>query len=309
MDQRWERVEVYLKQVLEYLGADPIQAKELVVVPGLDELLALQRLGQHLDGCWDLIVVDCAPTSETVRLLALPATIDHYLTRILPSHRRLARRLLPMVRSTANLPPAAPDAFLDDLLALAAEISALNDVLTDPATTAVRLVATPEAIVLDETRRAWSLLTTFDHHVDALVLNRLMPAESGSALVDQIRGQQRVQMRRAAELFGPLHRYDVDLAPSGATGVRALRRLGLGLYGPAGSIEPGGPRTRDSASNGTAASTDGQLFLPVRGGRSRPRQGRPIPPLGPSDDGLVPAGDRPPRAVPSEAPDKSHVPG
>ena len=104
-DASWSTIRDYLQELLEWAGAATVRAEELAVVPGLEELLALRAIARHLHEPWDAVIVDCAPTAETVRLLAFPATIGHYLEHVLPSHRRLARTLAPLLRRRVSLPP------------------------------------------------------------------------------------------------------------------------------------------------------------------------------------------------------------
>ena len=130
-DRSWSKVRTYLQELLEWAGAESVRAEELAVVPGLDELLALRTIADNVADGWEAVVVDCAPTAETVRLLALPSTLRTYFDRVLPAHRRLARKVAPVLRRTASLPPA-PTGVLDAVLELTDELSHLHDTLADP---------------------------------------------------------------------------------------------------------------------------------------------------------------------------------
>ena len=163
----------YLRELLEWAGAERLRAEELAVVPGLEELLALRAIAQQVADGWDVVVVDCAPTAETVRLLALPSTLRTYIERLLPAHRRLARSVAPVLRRAKSMPPA-PDGVLDAVLALADELHAFHEALTDPCFASFRLVTTPESMVIAETRRVWSYLALFGYGVDSLVVNRVV---------------------------------------------------------------------------------------------------------------------------------------
>lgn len=232
LDSRWSSTHLYLLDVLEWAGSDPLRAEELAVVPGLDELLTLERLSQHTRGAWDLIVVDCSPTAETVRLLALPSTIDHYLTRTLPSHRKLVEKFIPIVRRHSSaLPPVAPDNFMDSILMLAADVRALNRLLTDSAVSTVRLVTTAESMVITETQRARTYLSAFDYAVGSIVVNKLMPADSDSAFLDHIRQEQDLNMARIKAEFADLERFEIEYLPFATTGLVALGQLAREAYG------------------------------------------------------------------------------
>jgi len=141
----WREVQHYLREVLEAGGVDPIEAEELTVLPGAEEVLALLELRRQVAG-WDLVVVDCAPTAETLRLLALPEALGWYMERVFPRERRMVRSLRPVLSQLAGL-PMPPDKVFAAVERLHAELSAVQELLTDPARTSVRLVLTPEAVV------------------------------------------------------------------------------------------------------------------------------------------------------------------
>ncbi|QKV79305.1 ArsA family ATPase [Amycolatopsis sp. Hca4] len=153
VDATWEGLRGELRSVLAGAGLDTLDAEELTVLPGVDELLALtevRRLAE--DGPWEAVVVDCGPTAETLRLLALPEAVSGYLTRV------FGRRVTDPVRR------------------LGAHLDGLRALLTDPAVTTVRLVLTPERVVVAEARRTLSSLALRGIAVDGVIANRLMPA-------------------------------------------------------------------------------------------------------------------------------------
>jgi arsenite-transporting ATPase len=165
LDTAWQDLRAELRQVLTGLGVDALEAEELTILPGVDEVLALtevQRLAAL--GRWDTVVVDCGPTAETLRLLALPQALRGYLDRLAAPPGRLVlgghRRGNP----------------LGSLRRLAAHLESLRRLLTDPSVTTVRLVLTPERVVLAEARRTLSALALRGIGVDGLVVNRVLPA-------------------------------------------------------------------------------------------------------------------------------------
>ncbi len=153
VDTTWHRLRAELRTALSGAGLDTLDAEELTVLPGVDELLALtevRRLAE--DGPWETIVVDCGPTAETLRLLALPEAVSGYLNRV------FGRRVTESVRR------------------LGAHLDGLRALLTEPSVTTVRLVLTPERVVVAEARRTLSSLALRGIAVDGLIANRLMPA-------------------------------------------------------------------------------------------------------------------------------------
>lgn len=175
-EQSWAQIQGYLLSVLDVAGVDPVAAEELTVIPGAEEVLALLELRLHaLSGEWDVIVVDCAPTAETLRLLALPEALGWYMERVLPMQRRVMKALKPVLSRAAGVPMPG-DSVFDAIERLHAELDEVHALLAGPAAS-VRLVLTPEAMVLAEARRAYTSLSLFGYRVDGVVANRVFPAE------------------------------------------------------------------------------------------------------------------------------------
>jgi arsenite-transporting ATPase len=171
-EQSWRDIQDYLRAVLERAGVDALQADELTVLPGAEEVLALLELRrQALSGRYDLIVVDCAPTGETLRLLALPDALRWYVERVFPAQRRVLRAVRPLIGRVAHVPE---DGVFEAFARLHADLTEVHDLLTAP-TTSVRLVLTPEAVVVAESRRTLTSLALYGFRVDGVVANRVLP--------------------------------------------------------------------------------------------------------------------------------------
>ncbi len=171
--QHWRGIGEYLLAVLDHVGLDPLAAEELTTLPGAEEVLALLEVRDQLRaGPWDLVVLDCAPTAQTLRLLALPDALSAYVGRVLTPERRVARALRPVLgRGGVPLPD---DPVVDAIGRLQAELADVREVLGG-ATTSVRLVLTPEAVVVAEARRTLTSLALFGYVVDGVVANRVVP--------------------------------------------------------------------------------------------------------------------------------------
>ena len=164
LDESWESVRGMLADLLGGVGIDPLVAAEIAAVPGVDDVLALLEVADHVHH-YDAVVIDCAPTAETLRLLALPEAFERLVARGFSVDRRIDRLVGP-----AGLSHGAVAA-LDALDALAARLLSVRELLTGPES-AVRLVATPERVVLAETQRSRTTLALLGHHVDGVVVNR-----------------------------------------------------------------------------------------------------------------------------------------
>jgi arsenite/tail-anchored protein-transporting ATPase len=174
----WRSVQDYLLIVLEGLGVDPVVADELTELPGADEIVALLELRAQVEsGPWDLVVVDCAPTAETLRLLALPEALAWHLERLMPAQRGLLRSLRPAAAAATRLPLPGPQV-LETVRRWKESLRDIQSILTAE-TTSVRLVLTPERVVIAESRRTLTSLRLYGFAVDQVVVNRVFP-EAGS---------------------------------------------------------------------------------------------------------------------------------
>jgi arsenite-transporting ATPase len=170
----WGEVQDYLLDVLDSVGVDPVAAEELTLLPGAEEVLALLELRDQVDrGPWDLVVVDCAPTAETLRLLALPEALRWAMERVFPAGRLLVRSARPLLGRAMGV-PMPRDSVFGAVQRLHDELGAVQAMLTAPETS-VRLVLTPEAVVVAEARRTFTSLSLYGYRVDGVVANRVFP--------------------------------------------------------------------------------------------------------------------------------------
>ncbi|MBE3076713.1 MAG: ArsA family ATPase [Actinobacteria bacterium] len=176
----WRSVQDYLLTVFKGLGIDPVVADELTELPGVDEIVTLLELRTQVEsGPWDLVVVDCAPTAETLRLLALPEALVWHLERLMPAQRGLLRALRPAAASATGLPLPGVQ-LLETLRGWHESLLEIQSILAAE-TTSVRLVLTPERVVIAESRRTLTSLRLYGLAVDQVVVNRVFPAADASA--------------------------------------------------------------------------------------------------------------------------------
>jgi len=232
-ERTWRDVQDYLRGVLERAGVDALQAEELTVLPGAEQVLALLELRRQVaSGRFDLVVVDCAPTGETLRLLALPEALRWYVEKVFPSQRRALRAVRPLLSRVSG--PAVPhDSVFDAVSRLHAELSEVRELLTAP-TTSVRLVLTPEAVVVAEARRTLISLALYGYRVDGLVANRVFAASaSGDGWTAGWVAAQQEQLEAVRRDTAPLPLLESIYAPGEPVGLEALTDLGAALYGDA----------------------------------------------------------------------------
>ncbi|UMG92063.1 ArsA family ATPase [Nocardioides sp. TF02-7] len=251
-EQSWADVQRYLLSVLDAVGMDPVAAEEMTVVPGAEEVLALLELRhQARSGRWDAIVVDCAPTAETLRLLALPEALGWYMERLLPIQRRLVGALRPVLNRAAGVPMPG-DSVFEAVTRLHGELDEVQELLAGPEAS-VRVVLTPESVVLAEARRAYTSLSLFGYRVDGVVANRVFPAGPGDDWRQGWVAAQRTVLEEVEQSFAGLPVWRSEYQPVEPVGVEALAALAEELYGahdPLAVPEGDGPFRVDRTGEG-----------------------------------------------------------
>lgn len=231
MARHWGRIRDWLLELFRYQGIDAVVAEELALLPGAEELATLLAVEEHgRTGGYELVVVDCAPTDATLRLLTLPEVARGALRVALRLQRAVSSVMSPLARKVmaAPLPEAAVFRDLEQLLY---ERLRRLRALVASARTTVRLVVTPERMVIDEARRAFTDLALFDVACDAVVMNRLLPAEARRE--EFFRDWARVEEERGKEvaaLFSPLPILAAPLRDDEVLGLDALRAHGEALF-------------------------------------------------------------------------------
>ncbi|MDQ1395745.1 MAG: arsenite/tail-anchored protein-transporting ATPase [Acidimicrobiaceae bacterium] len=262
LEEVWGDVQSYLTELLGWAGVDAVEAEELAVVPGLDEIFALSDIKAHADsGAWDLIVVDCAPTAETIRLLSLPDILSWYMERIFPVERRLARVVRPLLSRVTSMPVAG-----DDVFAAARRfydrLDGVRELLTDPACTSVRLVVNPERMVIAEARRTYTYLSLFGYRVDAVIANRLLPEEVSDPWFKAWKDAHAEHLADIEVGFAPVPVLRAELASEELIGADRLLPFAAALYGavdPAAVLHESPPLTVEKRGD------DYVLALPLPG--------------------------------------------
>jgi arsenite/tail-anchored protein-transporting ATPase len=237
-ERSWREIQAYLVDVLARAGVDALQAEELTVLPGAEEVLALLALREQVaSGMWDLVVVDCAPTGETLRLLALPDALSWYVEKVFPAQRRALRAVRPLLHRVSG-PVVPQDGVFEAVERLHGQLLDIRRVLTAPETS-VRLVLTPEAVVVAEARRTLTSLALYGYRVDGLVANRVIPdpgddGDPWRAGWAAAQAEQLDAVRRDAPGL-PLRLS--PYLPAEPVGLPALVAMGEALYGDADPLD------------------------------------------------------------------------
>jgi arsenite/tail-anchored protein-transporting ATPase len=227
----WKQVRHDLVALLDATGVDPIEAEELTVLPGADEVLALLAVHEQVhSGDYDLVVVDCPSTAQTLRLLAFPEALTWYLRRVFPGRRRVARTLRPRLGQAAR-GGTAQDALYQAVDRLHTALSGVRAVLTDPTITSVRLVLTPEAVVVAEARRMLTSLSLLGYRADAVIANRVFPAAGADAWRAGWVAAQRDQLAEVDASFNALPVLRSAYRAGEPVGLEELAAFGAAAYG------------------------------------------------------------------------------
>lgn len=230
MRNNWGRMQDYVSNVLRKQGINEVAAEEMALIPGMDEIVALLNIHrQARDGKYDVVVVDAAPTGETVRLLSMPETFLWYVNHAtgwksvaLNAAKPLLRTFLPGVN------------VLDSLQKLNEQVAVLRGVLTDPEISSYRLVVTPEKMVIKEALRAETYVALFGYPIDGVLCNRVLPTPEGGyqdTLLREMAEQQRLYREQVHTTFAPLPVWDVPYRSREILGAEALAQLGNEIWG------------------------------------------------------------------------------
>jgi len=230
LEQNWREIQEYMIQLMNWAGVETIQAEELSVIPGLDEIFSLIDVKTHVDEQrWDLLVVDCAPTAETLRLLSLPEVMSWYIERIFPIQRRVVKGVRPVVARMTTL-PIAGDRFFGAVERLHRNLDAVRRILTDERTSSVRLVVNPEKMVISEARRTYTYLGLFGYRVDAVVVNRIIPDDVTDPYFGKWKDIQAEHLRSVRESFEPVPILTARLFDREMVGQDLLEDMGREVY-------------------------------------------------------------------------------
>src|SRR3954466_10972983 len=260
MERHWEAVQEWMGDMLAERGVDRIAAEELTVPPGMDELFSLLQIKRHHEsGEFDAIVVDCAPTGETLRLLSFPAVASWWLGKMLPLERRLMGAARPFARAMLDINLPSERVF-DDVERLVQNLVAMNGILRDRTCTSIRLVMNPDRMVIKEAMRTFTYLNLYGYLTDAVVVNRVFPEEVDGGYFGGWRAVQQEQMELVESAFTPVPILTAPYFAEEVVGARMLDRLADELF--EGS-DPGAVLHDDLSQELTSNNGTATLRLPI----------------------------------------------
>jgi arsenite/tail-anchored protein-transporting ATPase len=228
--RHWQEISSYVSSVLRTTGISGVEAEELAILPGMEELSAMMYINQYRrEQRYDAIVLDAAPTAESLRFISMPTTLDWYMKHIFPFQRNLLRAVRPIANRVApfELPT---DNYFVNIRNLFEKLEGIGEIMEDPHTTSVRLVTNPEKMVLRETQRAFVYFSLHGLTVDTVIVNRVLPVEVMDTWFDEWHRSQENVLQEIDEYFAPVPVKRVPLFAHEVLGKDRLQELAKVLY-------------------------------------------------------------------------------
>ncbi len=231
IEENWAIVKDYLSTLFASQGVNEIVAEELSILPGMDELFSLLKIRQFYEGdTYDVVVVDCAPTGATLRLLHFPEMIGWYMRRLFHIERKVVGTIRRFTDEFFSVPLPGDEVY-DTVERLYKRVGDMKAVLADPNVTSIRLVLNPEKMVIEETRRAYTYLNLFGFVCDAVIANKVLPEEVTDKYFAEWKASQQKYLEEVEASFGLLPIFKVRLYEREVVGIEALRQMAKDLYG------------------------------------------------------------------------------
>ena len=230
LGSHWGVIQEYLTRFMTFRGVADTVAEEMAILPGMEELFSLLKVKTFAEsGGYDVIVIDCAPTGDTVRMLGVPEILNFYFSRIFPIQRTVLRTVRPVAERMTDMPIPSDDVFAA-VKALYEQMEGMGPLLQDPRRSSIRIVLNPEKMVIAESQRLYTYLSLFGFPVDAVVANRVLPEEARSAYFDRWFKIQAGHLETAREAFEPLPFFKAPLFDREMVGTEMLDEFGRRVF-------------------------------------------------------------------------------
>jgi arsenite/tail-anchored protein-transporting ATPase len=228
--RHWAEISSYITGILRTTGISGVEADELAIFPGMEELSAMMYVNQYRrEGRYEVLILDCAPTAESMRFVSMPTTLDWYMKHVFPFHRTMLKAVRPVANriSPVELPP---DSYFSNVLDIFQKIEGIDTLLEDPRTTSVRLVTNPEKMVLRETQRAYVYFSLHGLAVDAILVNRVLPEAVSDVFFNEWRASQQKILDEMDNYFAPITPKLIPLMHQEVLGAARLEQVANLLY-------------------------------------------------------------------------------
>jgi arsenite-transporting ATPase len=231
IDQYYSIIQDYMSKVLAWRGLDDVIAQEMTAFPGMDELASLLVVEQHHDsGTYDVIIIDAAPTGETLKFLSFPDIASWWLQKIFPLQRKAVQLLGPVVQPLLNI-PMPPDEVFEAIKTGMVRLQRLHTILADPETASIRLVVNPEKMVIKEAQRTYTYLGLYGYVTDLVICNRVWPEAAQEGYFAGWKDIQQKYLGVIEESFVPLPIRRIPMFNQEVVGMDMLNRMAEALFG------------------------------------------------------------------------------
>lgn len=231
VEKRWGEIKDYLIAFFSSQGIDSIEAEELSVFPGMEELFSLMEIrNYYLSNEFDVVVVDCAPTGDTLRLLSAPEITDWYLKHIFPIGRTAAKAVRPVASRVLPF-PFPEDSVFEAIKNISLQLAEMKEILENGEKTTIRLIINPEKMVIKEAQRAYMFFNLFGYSVDLIMVNRLLPPEVEDTYFERWKELHQEYLQMIEEIFSPLPIITLPLYQKEIIGLASLEMVAHALYG------------------------------------------------------------------------------
>ena len=230
IEKNWGDIHKYLSTLLNTTGLDEILAEELAILPGMEEVSMLLHINRYVrTKKFDVILLDCAPTGESLRFISIPTTLDWYMKKIFKIEKTIVRYARPLAKRLYDVPLPGEDYF-DAIEFLFESLRGVDEILVDPEITTVRLITNPEKIVLKETQRAFMYFSLYKMSIDAIIMNRVLPDSIRETYFKDWRKSQKDYIKKAETYFSPIPLFPVNLFRGEVLGFDSLKALADQIY-------------------------------------------------------------------------------
>lgn len=230
IEQNWGDIHKYLSTLLNTTGLDEILAEELAILPGMEEVSLLLHINRYVrTKKFDVILLDCAPTGESLRFISIPTTLDWYMKKIFKIERAIVKYARPLAKRLYDVPLPGEDYF-EAIEFLFERLRGVDEILVDPEITTVRLITNPEKIVLKETQRAFMYFSLYKMSIDAIIMNRVLPDSVKETYFSGWKKSQKNYIKKAEAYFSPIPLFPVNLFKSEVLGFDSLKALADQIY-------------------------------------------------------------------------------
>jgi arsenite-transporting ATPase len=228
---RWGVIHEFLTRFMTFRGVEEAVAEEIAILPGMEELFSLLKVKAYAEsGAYDVIVIDCAPTGDTLRMLGIPEILNFYFARIFPIQRKVVRTMRPVAQRMTDMPIPSDEVF-GAVKSLYQQLEGMGPLLQDPRRSSIRIVLNPEKMVISESQRLYTYLNLFGFPVDAIIANRVLPDQARSPYFDRWFGIQAGHLAAARQAFDPLPFFQAPLFDREVVGAALLDEFARSVFG------------------------------------------------------------------------------